>query len=270
MILDRFRLDGKVADRHRRRARASGAASRIGARRGRRRRRRRRPAPRPTSTRSSPRSRRPAGGRSPCRPTSCAADDLERLVDATVARVRAARRARQQRRRHAARGRRWQTREGFFETALRFNVTAPFLLTQLAARAMVDTAGGGAVVNISSRSSDMVQTALRRLRRRQGGAQQMTRNIAAELAPAGAGQRHRRRRRRHPVARDGAHRRRAAPRSSRRTRRCGRPGEPEDIACAALYLASPASSWVTGKVFQVDGGTERPSIDVPVPPLLPG
>ena len=29
-----------------------------------------------------------------------------------------------------------------------------------------------------------------------------------------------------------------------------------DIALAALYLASPASSWVTGKVFEVDGGTE--------------
>ncbi len=33
-------------------------------------------------------------------------------------------------------------------------------------------------------------------------------------------------------------------------------GTVEDIAIAALYLASPASSWVTGKVFEVDGGTE--------------
>ena len=48
-----------------------------------------------------------------------------------------------------------------------------------------------------------------------------------------------------------------------------RPGEPEDIANAVLYFASPASSWVTGKVLQVDGGTERPSIDVPAPPLQP-
>jgi 7-alpha-hydroxysteroid dehydrogenase len=32
-------------------------------------------------------------------------------------------------------------------------------------------------------------------------------------------------------------------------------GTPEDIAAAALYLASPAASWVTGKVFEVDGGT---------------
>ena len=36
----------------------------------------------------------------------------------------------------------------------------------------------------------------------------------------------------------------------------GRIGKVEDIAPMALYLASPASSWVTGKVFEVDGGTE--------------
>ncbi len=29
---------------------------------------------------------------------------------------------------------------------------------------------------------------------------------------------------------------------------------PEDVAAMALYLASPASSWVTGKIFEVDGG----------------
>jgi 7-alpha-hydroxysteroid dehydrogenase len=33
-------------------------------------------------------------------------------------------------------------------------------------------------------------------------------------------------------------------------------GEVEDIALMALYLESPAASWVTGKVFEVDGGTE--------------
>jgi len=35
-----------------------------------------------------------------------------------------------------------------------------------------------------------------------------------------------------------------------------RNGTVEDIALAALYLASPASSWVTGKILEVDGGTE--------------
>jgi 3-oxoacyl-[acyl-carrier protein] reductase len=31
-------------------------------------------------------------------------------------------------------------------------------------------------------------------------------------------------------------------------------GKPEDIAAAALYLASDASNWVTGAVLMVDGG----------------
>ncbi len=37
-------------------------------------------------------------------------------------------------------------------------------------------------------------------------------------------------------------------------------GEPEDIAMAALYLASPAARWVTGKILQVDGGMETSNV----------
>ena len=33
-------------------------------------------------------------------------------------------------------------------------------------------------------------------------------------------------------------------------------GTVEDIAAAALYLAAPASSWMTGKVLELDGGAE--------------
>jgi 7-alpha-hydroxysteroid dehydrogenase len=33
-------------------------------------------------------------------------------------------------------------------------------------------------------------------------------------------------------------------------------GETNDIALAALYLASPAAKWVTGKILEVDGGME--------------
>jgi 7-alpha-hydroxysteroid dehydrogenase len=46
-------------------------------------------------------------------------------------------------------------------------------------------------------------------------------------------------------------------------------GTPRDIATAALYLASSASSWVTGVMLRVDGGTTKPAFDLPAPALQP-
>ena len=39
-------------------------------------------------------------------------------------------------------------------------------------------------------------------------------------------------------------------------------GDPVDIAAAVLYLVSPAGAYVTGKVIEVDGGLEQPSLDL--------
>ncbi len=38
------------------------------------------------------------------------------------------------------------------------------------------------------------------------------------------------------------------------TQAMGRMGRPEEIASAALYLASDAASFVTGSAFAIDGG----------------
>lgn len=159
-----------------------------------------------------------------------------------------------------------ETSEGFLERAFRFNVTAPFTLTKLAARAMVDTSGRGAVVNISSRSASMTQTSFAAYGAVKAALDRLTRNMAPELAPLV---------RLNAIDVGGV-----ATRSldivltdATLTEQflagtpMHRPGEPEDIACAVLYLVSDAASWVTGKVFEIDGGTEHPAIQVPTPPL---
>jgi 7-alpha-hydroxysteroid dehydrogenase len=44
-------------------------------------------------------------------------------------------------------------------------------------------------------------------------------------------------------------------------------GDPADIAAAAVYLASPAASYLTGKTLEVDGGLTFPNLEMPIPDL---
>jgi 7-alpha-hydroxysteroid dehydrogenase len=160
------------------------------------------------------------------------------------------------------------TSEGYLARAFAFNVAAPLTLTKLAARQMVDTVGQGAVVNISSRSASMTQTMFVAYGAAKAALDRLTRNIAPELAPrvrvnaidvGGVATRSL-----DVVLTDDELRRQFIDGTPMR-----RAGEPEDIACAVLYLVSDASSWVTGKVFEVDGGAEASSIPVPAPALEP-
>lgn len=158
------------------------------------------------------------------------------------------------------------TTEEFFEEALRFNVTTAFLLSQKVASKMIETSEQGAIVNISSRSADMVQTSFVAYGAAKAAMNMMTRNMAPEFAPkirvnaisVGG------------VATDSLKvvlQNEAARNEFNKNTPMRRPGEVEDIAACALYLASPAASWVTGKVWQVDGGVTAPAIWVPTPPL---
>ncbi len=44
-------------------------------------------------------------------------------------------------------------------------------------------------------------------------------------------------------------------------------GQPNDIAAAACFLASPAASYITGQILAVDGGLVKPNLDNPLPDL---
>lgn len=47
----------------------------------------------------------------------------------------------------------------------------------------------------------------------------------------------------------------------------GRIGDPQEVAAAILFLASPASAYVTGKILEVDGGIDQPNLDLGIPDL---
>jgi 7-alpha-hydroxysteroid dehydrogenase len=48
-----------------------------------------------------------------------------------------------------------------------------------------------------------------------------------------------------------------------------RVGEPEDIAAGVLYLSSGAGQYVTGKLLEIDGGIQQPTLDLGFPDVAP-
>ncbi len=133
------------------------------------------------------------------------------------------------------------------------NLTAAFLCSRLAGRYMKDH-GGGVIVNLSSIGGQVALTRLLAYCVAKGGLDQMTRVMAAEWAPYGI--------RVNAIApafvetdmtRGLLHHARYAPELLAKTP-LGRFGTPLEVVGAAIYLASDASSYVTGHVLAVDGG----------------
>ena len=143
-----------------------------------------------------------------------------------------------------------------FGHMLSWNVVPAFTLIQLCAPLM--RAGGyGAVVNISSVAARYAQRGFSAYGTAKAALNQMTRNLAQDFAPHV---------RINSIEPGTIETEALAPylTPERRERMVSttplqRLGQPADIANAAVFLASPAASWITGKVLAVDGGVEAPN-----------
>ncbi len=140
-----------------------------------------------------------------------------------------------------------------FDDILRFNVGSAYALTQLCVPHM-RAAGGGNIINITSGAARYAQRHFSAYGAAKAALTQLTRLLAQDFAPQlrvngiAPG----------PILTAALDR--ALPAGMRggmiRNTPLQRLGETDDIAAAALYLASPASAWVTGKILEVDGGAE--------------
>jgi 7-alpha-hydroxysteroid dehydrogenase len=152
------------------------------------------------------------------------------------------------------------------DEAFHFNVAAPFELTRRATPYLLDS-GRGSVINITSRMDRLAARQMVTYGTVKAALAHLTRLLAVELAPGvrvngiapgvvetdGLA----------TVLTDELRRRIVAATPLRRL------SSVADVANTARWLASPAASYVTGKVIEIDGGAEAPTFPDDTPDLRP-
>jgi 3-oxoacyl-[acyl-carrier protein] reductase len=135
---------------------------------------------------------------------------------------------------------------------LRVNLSGVFLCCQIAARQMVRQGGGGRIINTASINGFRGVENLVGYNVAKAGVIELTKTMAVELAH-------------HHItvnaiapAQIDTRLVRGLPEDARRRRAeripLGRFGEPDEVARAALFLASDDASYITGHTLAVDGG----------------
>lgn len=159
------------------------------------------------------------------------------------------------------------TPDDVFRSQLELNLTTAFQGCKAAARVMLD-GDGGSIVNISSGAGTRGSPFTGPYAAAKAGMNNLTQTLALELAPSirvnavAPG----------PVVTEAFERvLNVGDQHDRLVASIplGRLGRPDDIASAVLYLASPASSWVTGQLILVAGGRTQRTVEYrpsPEPP----
>jgi 7-alpha-hydroxysteroid dehydrogenase len=152
----------------------------------------------------------------------------------------------------------------FMERAFRWNVVTAFEATRLAVPLLLDS-GGGSVVNVSSSVGHLSDRGYVGYGTAKAALDHMTELLAADLAP---------RIRVNAVAPGSIETDALAAVLNDDMRRTmtgmtplRRLGSVDDVAAAVVYLASPAGSYLTGKVIEVDGGLQVPNLPLGLPDL---
>ena len=134
------------------------------------------------------------------------------------------------------------------------DLTGPFLMSKIVAKGMKER-GGGKIINMCSMMSEVGRDTVSAYAAAKGGLKMLTKNLATEWARYhiqvnGIGPGYFATSQTAPIRVNGH------PFHEFILKRtpAGRWGNPEDLAGTAIFLASPASDFVTGQVVYVDGG----------------
>ncbi len=155
------------------------------------------------------------------------------------------------------------TSEESFSEAFRWNVTTAFNLTQLTVPYLAESENGS-VINIASAAGRFPSRGFAAYGTAKAAMLQLTLNAALDLAP---------RIRVNAIA-PGAIKTDALEivltnevihQTMVDGTPLGRLGEVSDVTVAAIYLASPAASYVTGQILGVDGGIRSSNFDMGIP-----
>lgn len=150
--------------------------------------------------------------------------------------------------------------------AFAFNVATAHALTLAAAPLMLEHSGGGSIINITSTMSRVAGRGFAAYGTAKAALAHYTRLSALDLAP---------RIRVNAIAPgsiltsalDIVASNDALRTPMEKATPMRRLGDPLDIAAAAVYLASPAGAYLTGKTLEVDGGITHPNLELPIPDL---